>query len=180
MDHAILRAYLDITGLKGLPRTGWLRRGVSPDDCESVADHTLGVATLCLLLLDGRGLDRERVLHMTVLHDLGEARVGDLTPADGVSGADKHRLEAEAVRGILGDLPGGDAHLEIWLEYEAGETPEARFVRQVDKLEMALQAAAYDRQGYEGLEEFHASAREAVDDPDLLAILDAVSPVLSR
>ena len=180
MDPAILRTYLEITGLKGLPRAGWLLRGVSPDDCESVADHTLGVAALCLLLLDGRGLDRGKVLHMAVLHDLGEARVGDLTPVDGVSSADKHRLEAGAVQGIMGGLRGGGRHLAIWQEYEDGETPEARFVRQVDKLEMALQAAAYGQRGYEGLEEFFDSARGAIEDPDLLAILDAAAAVISK
>jgi putative hydrolases of HD superfamily len=177
---AVVRAYLEAARLKSLPRKGWLLRGVSPDDCESVADHTQGVAMLCLLLLDGRGLDRERVLHMALLHDLGEARVGDITPSDGVSDDDKHQLEAAAVRDISEGLSGGERHRAIWEEYEAGATPEARFVKQVDKLEMALQAAAYDRQGYDGLNEFFESARRAIDDPDLLQLLDAADPVLTR
>lgn len=170
---AIVRTYLEACQLKSLPRTGWLRRGVPPARCESVAAHCHGVATLALLLLGGRPLDEDRVLRMALLHDLGEARVGDLTPADGVSANDKHRREAEALRAIVDGLPHARSHLEIWDEYEAGRTAEARFVRQVDKLEMALQAAAYRAQGYEGLDEFFESARAAIDDPDLLAILDA-------
>ena len=178
----ILSAYLEINRLKGIPRTGWLRRGVEPGDCESVADHSLGVAALAMLIMDAHrtDLDAQKVLRMALLHDVGEARVGDLTPADGVTTEEKHRREASAVEEILGELPGGVHHLALWGEYERGESPEARFVRQVDKLEMALQAAAYERQGSEGLDEFFESARQAIDDPVLAELLDSIRPVLSR
>ena len=46
---------------------------------------------------------------------------------------------------ILSDLPAGETLLANWEEYEAQVTPEAQFVKQVDRLEFALQAAQYQQ-----------------------------------
>ena len=165
----LLRAWFEAAHLKQLFRQGWLKRGVAPERCESVAEHTFGVALLCLLLLDSRddGLDREKVLRLALVHDLGEIHAGDITPVDGVPADEKSRREREAVRRTLGGLPGGDGHLAAWEEYEAGATPEARFVRQVDRLEMGLQAGIYEHQGLLDPEEFLGSADRALEDPQL-------------
>ncbi len=49
-------------------------------------------------------------------------------------------------------------------------------MRQVDKLEMAVQASEYRRaRGGPGAEEFIQSARAQISDPDLLALLRCVS-----
>ncbi len=79
---------------------------------------------------------------------------------------------------LAADLPGGAELLADWEEYEAGASPEARFVRQLDRLEMALQAVAYART--EGLPpgEFLASAGRAVDDPELRGLLDELATLL--
>ena len=42
----IIEAYFEINHLKGLLRQGWLRCGVEPAQCESVAEHSFGVAML--------------------------------------------------------------------------------------------------------------------------------------
>ncbi len=179
---AVVRAYLEWQHLKQLYRQGWLRRGVPAERCESVADHVLGTALLAMQLADaGRPeLDAERVLRLALIHDLGEAHAGDLTPADGVSAEDKHARERDGVRRVVDGLPGGARLLALWDEYEAGTTPEARFVRQVDKLEMALQAAVYEGQGLGDLGEFLDSAREAIGDPELLALLDSLRRIQAR
>jgi 5'-deoxynucleotidase YfbR-like HD superfamily hydrolase len=169
-----VRAYFEWQHLKQLYRQGWLRRGVPAARCESVADHVLGTALLAMQLADAHHpeLDAERVLRLALIHDLGEAHAGDLTPADGVDQADKHHRERAAVVHIVDGLEGGPRLLALWDEYEAGRTPEAHFVRQVDKLEMALQAAVYERHGGVNLGEFFTSARSAIEDPALLAVLD--------
>ncbi|HMV68636.1 MAG TPA: phosphohydrolase, partial [Myxococcota bacterium] len=56
--------------------------------------------------------------------------------------------------------------------------PEARFVRQLDRLDMALQALAYARAGMCGGEEFLASAARALSDPALLDALAAIDAAL--
>ncbi len=140
---AFLEAWFEITHLKQLYRQGWLGRGVGAERCESVADHSFAVALLVLLLAEASfpGLDREKLLRLALLHDLDEIHAGDLTPADGVTAREKSERERRSVVRTLGKLPGGAGYVELWEEYERQTTPEARLVRQVDRLEMALQAA---------------------------------------
>ncbi|MBF5044780.1 HD domain-containing protein [Aggregicoccus sp. 17bor-14] len=169
----LLEAYFEANQLKQLYRQGWLRTGLPPERCESVAEHSFGVALLCLLVIEAHfpEADASRAVRIALLHDLGEAYVGDLTPASGVDKAEKHRLEREAVHRILGKLPRGEVHLALWEEYEAGSSFEARLVRQLDRLEMGLQACIYEGQGVGDLSEFFASVHRALETPALQALL---------
>ena len=171
---SLIRSYFQWCHLKQLFRQGWLRRGVPARQCESVAEHAFAVAVLALFLVDAHfpDLDRDRVLRMALLHDFGEIYAGDLTPGDAVPPEEKHQREANAVAKVLGKLPNGAEYVALWQEYEAGATPEARFVWQVDRLEMGLQASVYERQGPADLSEFYASAGEALSTPELRAVLD--------
>jgi len=129
--------------LKQTQRAGWVRVGIAHP--ESVAAHSYRVAVLALLLGPRLGLNVEKLLRLALLHDLPEARVGDLTPADRVTPRDKHALESTAFAEIVGGLPEGPALDALWREYAANASPEARLVHQLDKLEMALQALEYER-----------------------------------
>jgi len=129
--------------LKRVARAGWVRAGVPHP--ESVADHSYRLARMAILFGPRLGLDVEKMLRLALLHDLAEARVGDVTPVDGISAADKHAREGAAFAEIVAGLPEGPALDDLWREYEAGASPEARAVRQLDKLEMALQALEYER-----------------------------------
>jgi putative hydrolases of HD superfamily len=165
-NHQSVAAFARLAiGLKQIRRQGWVDRGVT--DPESVADHSWSVALLAWLLAAERpDLDRERVLLLGIVHDLPEAVAGDATPFDrhrDESGqidpalfleapgypADernlKHQREKEALEQMLAGVPAGLAAdiRSAWSEYEANSTPEARFVKQVDKLETAMQAFAY-------------------------------------
>lgn len=133
----------ELLGLKDVPRTGWVRCGVT--DAESVAAHSWGVALLAALLCPP-GLDREKVLLMAVLHDLAEVRVGDLTPHDGVSHAEKHRRELAAITELLARHPD---LLAIWHEAEARETPEARFLKELDRLDLGVTGRRYTARGFD-------------------------------
>jgi putative hydrolase of HD superfamily len=171
----LITAYFELCHLKQLYRQGWLRRGVPSERCESIAEHSFGVALLALWLAHATpDLDVDKAVCMALLHDLGEVYAGDIIPSDGVSEAEKHRLEAEAVNRILYRLAGGRGFIDLWDVFEAGLTPEARFVRQIDRLEMGLQAAVYQRQGLIAGDEFFASARQALTDPKLAALLDEI------
>lgn len=170
---ALLRTYYEIVHLKQLFRKGWLQHGVAECRCESVADHSYGTAMLCLLLLDQQpDLDSEKILKLALLHDLGECYVGDLTPFDHTDPADKKAMETEAVKKVLGKLSAGVELIELWQEYESQSSAEARFVRQVDRFEMAMQASVYQHQGIVDAAEFFASARKVIDDRKMLEELD--------
>jgi putative hydrolase of HD superfamily len=76
-----------VSKLKGVPRTGWLDRGVPPPQVESVADHSLGVALMawaCAVERQAQGaaLDPARVALLALLHDVPEAETGDVPPYD--------------------------------------------------------------------------------------------------
>jgi putative hydrolase of HD superfamily len=143
--------------LKSLKRQGWLRYDIGYP--ESVADHSWRLGVLCLLVgskLEGpKKPDVSKMLKMALLHDLAEAEVGDITPRDGVLPEEKLLLEAGAMKKILEHVDDTGELYHIWGEYAAGESIEAKLVYALDKLEMAVQAKEYEKDGTEGLEEFY-------------------------
>lgn len=173
---SFLKVYLELNHLKQLYRQGWLRRGVPAGRCESVAEHCFGVAMLALLLADAHfpDLDRDKLLRMALLHEFGEIYAGDLTPGDGVPVDEKHRREMDSVNRVLGGLPEGRQYIESWREYAEGKSAEARFLREVDRLEMGLQALVYERQGLAELSEFFESVDQAVSLPELRELVDTL------
>ena len=174
--------------LKERQRSGWALRGV--DDAESVADHAWGTALLCLLFADEAGVDRAQALEIAVTHDLAEAEIGDLPSlADPalrpVGEREKAELEARAMAALQETWP-CDATERIarrWQAYEDRDGPAARFVRDMNLLDMALQALIYEREGrtdpladrqdagpsavrpHAGLDEFLASAEARMATP---------------
>jgi len=173
---ALLRFFHLAGRLKSTPRAGWALRGVvSP---ETVAEHSHRVALLALVLAPRAAppLDVSRCVALALVHDLAEALVGDITPYDGVSADEKHRREAGAMR-QLADLAGDASLLALWREYDAAESPEARFVKELDKLETVLQAAEYEQGGDAApgaLDEFWRSAHARLTSPATRAVLDAL------
>lgn len=167
--------------LKTTPRTGWVRRGVPR--YESVADHSWRVAAMTLLLVGqqrrqhtaGPGnsgaaspdadpefeLDISKCLEMAVIHDLAECVVGDIAPGDNVSSEDKRRREVEAMAMLASSLARATNHrdvelhlLDLFHEYEQRETMEAKSVKDLDLLDMILQADEYERSFGIDLDEF--------------------------
>lgn len=153
--------------LKEVPREGWRRVGIDPP--ESVAAHSWGVAWLVLTLCP-EGIDRGRALAIAVLHDLGEARIGDITPHDGLPLEEKRRREREAMTAMTASLPTGAELMTLWLEYEEASSPEGRFVKACDKLDMALQAHRYRERHGVDTRQFVASALRSIGDETLAAL----------
>ncbi|HUX40550.1 MAG TPA: HD domain-containing protein [Rectinemataceae bacterium] len=169
-----LGVWMRATRLKRLFRQGWLKRGIEEAACESVADHSFGVALLALLLAPSQpGVLRERAVLMALVHELGEAYAGDITPVDGVSKEEKARLERDSILRVLEGSPEAAFVLELWEEYEATATPTARFVKELDRLEMGLEASVHEAGGSAAMGEFHDSARRALVTPNLRAMLEA-------
>jgi len=168
----LVEAFFEFTHLKQLYRQGWLKRGVPPEHCESVAEHSLGVAVLAMWLARAvfPELDVTRLLSMALIHDFGEIYTGDLIPSDAVNADEKHRRELKSVQQVLGKLSHGEDYLAVWEEFERGESPEACFIRQVDRLEMGFQAAIYGRQGLVDPVEFMQTTEQALSDPRLKQI----------
>ena len=106
-QHPIIQIYFEFVHLKQLYRQGWLARGIPLERCESVAEHTFGVAVTAVFLADSYfpNLDALKILRMALIHDFGEVYAGDLIPGDKISPEEKHDLEKEAITQIFEGLP---------------------------------------------------------------------------
>jgi len=169
----LLRVYELLSRLKELRRTGWVERGVK--EAESVASHSYSVVFLTVLLADLRGIDVGEAARMALLHDLPEAVLGDLTPRMKKSMPSLEEREREVVESLAKNLPPRVAELWLraWSRYQRGEGKAAKLVREVDKLEMGLQAACYaERYGAERLQDIYQTAWKMVRDPELRRVLE--------
>jgi len=162
--------------LKWTERQGWVSK-VKVKESESVADHSYLTALVCMVISDMKRLNTKKVLKMALLHDLAEAITGDHMPDD-LSEDSKRDLEMKAMQTILNKLPMKlrSDYGKLWKEYSEMESKEAKFVHQVDKLEMALQANDYLKKGYDHrlLAQFFRSSRSGIEDKELLKILNSL------
>ena len=162
--------------LKEEARRGWIQRlGLS--QVESVADHSYGVALLSLYEGIRRGYDIERVLKLALVHDLEEAITGDMTPLDkrGKSGVEIFQTKRRAESRILRKMPVAIKKelRALWMDLRNGRSREARLVKDLDRLEMALQADRYQGRGAgrKSHSEFYRSAIRVMRDADLKGIV---------
>lgn len=165
-----------VSNLKDVSRQGWIDK-VSIDNPESVADHSYSMAVMSMILSDLNELNSEKVLKMCLLHDLAESITGDYT-IDKITKQEKTKLENTAMEKIFSNLSDNlkDNYTKLWNEFQENNTDEAKFVHQVDKLEMALQAKIYSEKGFskEKLETFFHSAKDNIKNPALVELLTKI------
>ena len=150
----------------------------APGRFESVAEHSWSVALLALLAAPDLpdGLDRLRLLELALVHDLGEAISGDVPAPSQQSGDDRTARERRDLATLTAALPADlrDRIRSLWDEYAAAETPEARYLKGLDKIETvthqatAPQAGGFDHRFNLG----YARARTDAE-PELRALRDA-------
>ncbi|EMD39182.1 hypothetical protein CERSUDRAFT_112856 [Gelatoporia subvermispora B] len=155
--------------LKTQKRTGWVDHKVPGP--ESISDHMYRMAILAMCTSDVR-LDISKCVMMALVHDLAEAQVGDIAPREGIPKTEKRRLEAEAMHNFVHEMlhngPAAQRIYTLWKEYEDGETEEARFVKDLDRFEMASQALEYERNhGMKTLQPFFDSSLPLVRHPEV-------------
>lgn len=153
-----------VCNLKAIKRSGWIHKSniASP---ESVADHSYSMCMMSMILAEIMNLDSGYIMKMVIIHDLAESMVGDHMP-DNKSSEEKQLLEDKAMKKIISKLPNSlrKNYLDIWNEYNDNITVNAKFVHNMDKLEMALQAKEYEFEGYpkEVLQPFIKSATDYI------------------
>lgn len=124
---------------------------------------------------------------MALVHDMGEALIGDITPSDGISRGkccfrllinvsnntvdEKYLREEMAMKFLAYTIRPSNSHfadliLELWYEYETGETQASRLVRQMDKLECIDQAVLYEERSGLDLSDF-MTLKEQITLPEL-------------
>lgn len=131
--------------LKTIEKSKHIERKVfrSGDDRpESAAEHAWHTAMFVVLLgKEFRHLDREKMLKISLVHDLVEIYAGDTFAYDKDGKKTQSSREMKAAKKLFGQLP-KDLEKEFWqlfLDYEKGRTPEGRTVMSFDKLQPILQ-----------------------------------------
>jgi putative hydrolase of HD superfamily len=151
--HRILSFLALSERLKCELRHSWLSNGRQ----ESVAEHSWQMALMALLVHRhlAQPVDIEKTLKMVLVHDLVEAVVGDVPYFDtGERKRLKAAREQEAIgtiRAALDPATGREVH-DLWQEYEAKATAEARFATALDHLEVQVQHNLADFSTWEPIE----------------------------
>ena len=137
MDYETLLAFLGLAEkLKCRTRHSWTSSGRH----ESVAEHVYRLMVFAWLVRDEfPELDMNRVMELSLFHDLGEAVTGDI-PAFEKTGEDE-KAEEKALKQIADMLPDprGKELRKIFREITEKKTPEAQLVNAMDKLEALIQ-----------------------------------------
>ena len=140
---------LELDKLKGVTRKN---RPLGLDRFENSAEHSWQIALLALSLerYAGAAIDINRVITMLLVHDIGEIDTGDtIVYAEG-GWEERKKAELVAVTRIFGMVPEPQrsSFMELWLEFENAETPEARFAHAADRAMPALLNLASEGQSW--------------------------------
>lgn len=196
----ILNFLIEIGKLKKIKRKGWVLRGVK--DPETIAAHSFRIAIISWFLGKQKKLNINKILKMSLIHDLCEVYAGDTTPYDTILPKnkkqwkkilekwprlpkkekekiffEKFKKENKALEKLILKLP-LDLKKEIknlWVDYERGVSQEGKFVRQVDRVENLLQALEYwEKNKQFTIGPWWVQIEELVDDPLLLKFIDTL------
>ena len=88
-------------------------------------------------------LNIEKCMKLAIIHEIGEIYAGDFIPNQ-IDKSEKHKLEEASLDTLLKDINFNNDFKKLWLEFENQESPEAKFIREVDILECVLQSGSYN------------------------------------
>ncbi len=115
---------------------------------ENDAEHSWHLSLMAVLLKEysKEEVELSKVIPMVLIHDLVEIDAGDTYAYDASGNLDKREREVKAAERIFGMLPKdqGMAFRELWEEFEAYETPEAKFAHLLDNFQPLLLNHASD------------------------------------
>lgn len=109
---------------------------------ENDAEHAWHMATMIYLLKEyaNSEIDLAKTMMMALIHDIVEIDAGDTYAYDTEGLATQKEREEKAAKRIFGLLPEeqGNEMMALFEEFEAYETPEARFAHTMDNLQPLL------------------------------------------
>lgn len=115
---------------------------------EDDAEHAWHLALMAMLMSEyaNEPVDQLKVIKMVLIHDLVEIDAGDTYAYDDAGNSTKRERELKAADRIFNLLPPDQAAQlrALWDEFEASETPEAKFALSLDKIQPLLLNDASD------------------------------------
>ncbi len=114
-------------------------------DFASPTEHIYRVIWLALLIAKHEGVENiEKIMKMALVHDIPESRAGDVHI---LSRMYVERKEEEALKDMLQGTAVAEEFIQIWHEYEARETIEAKIVKDADNLDIDLELQEQEHLG---------------------------------
>lgn len=109
---------------------------------ENSAEHSWHIALYAMILSHYApdGCDINRVIRMLLIHDIVEIDAGD-APIHGDHDAEEmHQKELAAADRLFGMLPNDQSRelRALWDEFEAADSPDARFAKAIDRIPSPL------------------------------------------
>ena len=139
----IVHLLFEARSLKQLTRSGYQFLGTGR---ESVAEHSFTTTIIAYVMgQTNPDVDRGRLVTMSLLHDLPEARIGDLNY---VQKFYVQADEAAAIDEMSDGLPFGDDIRRLIDEFNRGESREARLARDADQLAFLVELKSLADLGY--------------------------------
>jgi putative hydrolase of HD superfamily len=131
---------------------------------ENSAEHSWHLAVMALLLHEyaNDDVDVEKVLKMLLVHDLVEIDAGDTFCYDVEANVGRAGREREAAARLFGLLPNeqGSHFRALWEEFEARESPEARFAAALDRMQPLLSNLATEGYSWQKYDVAHPEVLE--------------------
>lgn len=141
---------LEIDKEKNIERQTYLSGGLRK---ENDAEHAWHAALMTILLSEyaQEQVDVLKTVTMLLIHDIVEIDAGDTYAYDDAAVATQAEREQKAARRIFGLLPEEQAQrmLQLWQEFEQGQTAEARFAKVMDKIQPIMLNAATDGRAWQ-------------------------------
>ena len=129
--------------LKEIPRSGFQFLGTGK---ESVAEHVYMMSFIALVMAKmSPDVNLGALLSMCLLHDLPEARIGDL---NSVQKKYVRAGEEKAVADLAKPLPFGEEITDLMEAFNRGDTEEARLARDADQIAFILELKTLADVGY--------------------------------
>ncbi len=146
MYNNVIEFYIMANNLKKVVRTGWVEVGIPNEKVESVADHIYGSLILSLAIIYEKKLDVdvEKIFKMILIKELYK---GVSNKEESIISSNKADNKKELVERVLSKLATSGELLSIYDEYDSQNTKEAKFAKQVCKLESDIQAKIYEKNG---------------------------------
>ena len=140
----IINLLFEANILKEIPRSGYQFLGAGK---ESVAEHTFTTVIIAFVMSKIESeVDALKLISMCLVHDLPEARTGDLNTVHKQYVAAN---ESRAVRDIAKNLPFGSSIADLIDEFKAGQTSEAELAYDADQLALILDLKSLVDIGYQ-------------------------------
>ena len=136
---------LEVDKLKFISRQTYLSDGKRK---ENDGEHSWHLALMAVLLSEysNEKIDLVKVITMVLIHDIVEIDAGDTYAYDTLGNQSKREREVKAADRIFNILPKDQAQKlrQLWEEFEAYETPEAKFAHVCDNVQPLMLNDATD------------------------------------